>query len=88
MENCCRIKNGNGRLALEEVKARRIWKEYFKDLNNTNTQEQVSWVFRSDLHPKAEISREKSRDKKCRVYMGFMDLEKAYDRVNKVTINR
>ena len=26
--------------------------------------------------------REKAPEKKCRVYMGFMDLEKAYDRVN------
>ena len=28
-ESCCRIKNGNGRLALEEVEVQRIWKEYF-----------------------------------------------------------
>ena len=26
---------------------------------------------------------EKAREKKCRVYVGFMDLEKAYDRVNR-----
>ena len=26
---------------------------------------------------------EKVRDKKCRVYVGFMNLEKAYDRVNR-----
>ena len=26
---------------------------------------------------------EKAREKKCRVYAGFMDLEKAYDRVNR-----
>ena len=26
---------------------------------------------------------EKAREKKCRVYMGFRDFEKAYDRVNK-----
>ena len=26
---------------------------------------------------------EKAREKKCRVYGGFMDLEKAYDRVNR-----
>ena len=25
---------------------------------------------------------DKAREKKCRVYVGFMDLEKAYDRVN------
>ena len=28
----------------------------------------------------------KAREKKCRVYMGFMDLEKAYDRVYKETL--
>ena len=26
---------------------------------------------------------EKAREKKCRVYVGFMDLEKSYDRVNR-----
>ena len=26
---------------------------------------------------------EKAREKKCRVYMGFIDLEKAYNRVNR-----
>ena len=26
---------------------------------------------------------EKAREKKCRVYEGFMDLRKAYDRVNR-----
>ena len=26
---------------------------------------------------------EKARDKKCRVYVGFIDIEKAYDRVNR-----
>ena len=25
---------------------------------------------------------EKAREKKCRVYMGFIDMEKAYDKVN------
>ena len=25
---------------------------------------------------------EKARDKKCRLYMGFMDLKKTYDRIN------
>ena len=28
----------------------------------------------------------KAREKKCRVYVGFMDLEKAYDRVNRETL--
>ena len=33
-------------------------------------------VCRSDLLPK-------TREKKCRVYVGFMDLEKLYDTVNR-----
>ena len=33
-------------------------------------------VCRSDLHPKA-------RKKECKVYVGFMDMEKAYYRVNR-----
>ena len=37
MENCSIIKDENGRLALEEVKVRRIWKEYFEDLYNIDT---------------------------------------------------
>ena len=28
----------------------------------------------------------KAREKKCRTYVGFIDLEKAYDRVNKKTL--
>ena len=36
----------------------------------------------SDLHPKAD-RRESMGEKKCRVYEGFMDLEKVYDRVNR-----
>ena len=39
MENWSRIKDGNGRLALEEVEVRRIWKEYFYYID---TQEQVA----------------------------------------------
>ena len=31
---------------------------------------------------------EKARKEKCRVYMGFMDLEKTYDRVNRETLWR
>ena len=42
VEKYCSIKDGNGRLALEEVVVRRIWKEYFEDLYNTDTQEQVA----------------------------------------------
>ena len=43
VENCSRIKNGNGRLAVEEVEMRKIWKEYFEDLYNIDTQEHV-WL--------------------------------------------
>ena len=28
---------------------------------------------------------EKDREKKCRLYVGFMELEKAYDRVNRAS---
>ena len=41
-ENSNRIKDGNGRLVLEEVEVRRIWKEYYEDLYNIDTQEQVA----------------------------------------------
>ena len=37
-----RIKDGNGRLVLEEVEVRRIWKKYFDDLYNIDTQELVA----------------------------------------------
>ena len=36
------IKDGNGRLVLEEVEVQRIWKEYYEDLYNIDTQEQVA----------------------------------------------
>ena len=39
MENYSRIMDGNGRLGLEEVEIRRIWKEYFEDLHNVDTEE-------------------------------------------------
>ena len=42
VENCSRIKGGNGTLALEEVEVQRIWKEHFEDLYNIDTQEQVA----------------------------------------------
>ena len=42
MENCSRIKDGNWRLVLEEAEVQRIWKDYFEDLYNIDTQEQVS----------------------------------------------
>ena len=41
VEICRRIKDGNGRLEQEEEEVRRIRKQYFEDLYNINTQEQV-----------------------------------------------
>ena len=40
VENSNRIKDGNGRLVLEESKVQRIWKEYYEHLYNIDTQEQ------------------------------------------------
>ena len=37
VENSNGIKNGNGRLVLEEAEVRRIWKECYEDLFNINT---------------------------------------------------
>ena len=42
VKSCRRIKDENGALAMEDVEVRRIWKEYFEDLYNIDTQEQVS----------------------------------------------
>ena len=42
VKNSKRIKDGNVRLVLEQVKVRIIWKEYFEDPYNLDTQEQVS----------------------------------------------
>ena len=39
VENFNRIKDGNGRLALEETEVRRIWKDYYEVLYNIETQE-------------------------------------------------
>ena len=38
-----RIKNEIGRLGLEEVEVRKIWKEYFEDPYDIDTQEQVAF---------------------------------------------
>ena len=46
VESCSRIKDGNGRLAQGKDEVRRIWKEYFEDLYNIDTQEQVDRVRR------------------------------------------
>ena len=43
MESCSRIKDGNGRMAQREDELRMIWKEYFGDLCNTDTQDNV-WL--------------------------------------------
>ena len=40
-ENSNRIKDGNGRLALGEDEVPKIWKEYFEDLYNIDTQERA-----------------------------------------------
>ena len=42
VESSNRIKDGNGRLVLEEAEVQRIWKEYYEDLYNTDTQEHVA----------------------------------------------
>ena len=42
VENSNRIKDGNGKLVLEEVEVRKSWKEYYEDLYNRDTQEQVA----------------------------------------------
>ena len=45
VESCSGIKEGNGRLALGEYEVRKIWKEYFEGLFNTDNQEQVAvWL--------------------------------------------
>ena len=38
-----RIKDGNGRLALEESEVPRIWKEKFEDLYNIDSERQLFW---------------------------------------------
>ena len=43
VENCSRINNGNGILVLREDEMGRIWKEYFEDLYNIDTQEEVAF---------------------------------------------
>ena len=41
VESCSRAKDGKRRLALSEVEVRRIWKKYYKELYNVDTQEEV-----------------------------------------------
>ena len=40
VNNSNRKKDGNWRMILEEDEVQRIWKEYYEDLYNTDTQEQ------------------------------------------------
>ena len=42
VESCSRIKDGNERLAQGKHEAQRTWKEYFKDMYNIDTKEQVA----------------------------------------------
>ena len=42
VESFSRIKDGNGKLAHEEDEVRKIWKEYFEDLYNIDSQEQIA----------------------------------------------
>ena len=42
VESCSRVKDRNGRLAQVEDELRKIWKEYFEDVQNINTQEEVA----------------------------------------------
>ena len=42
VERCSRIKDGNGRLTQGEDEERKIWKEYFEDLYNIDTQKEVA----------------------------------------------
>ena len=41
VENCTRMKDGNGRLAQGEDKVRKIWKEYFEDVYNIDIRNQL-----------------------------------------------
>ena len=41
VKSCSRIKDGNGRMTLVAFEVWRIWEEYFEDLYNIDTQEQV-----------------------------------------------
>ena len=41
VESCSRIKDGNGRLAQGEDGVRRLWKDYFEDIYNIDTEEKV-----------------------------------------------
>ena len=38
VESCSRVKDGNGRTAQGEDEPRKIWREYFEELYNIDTQ--------------------------------------------------
>ena len=40
--SCSRIKNENGRLALGDDEVQSIWKDYFEDLYNIDSQGQIA----------------------------------------------
>ena len=42
VESFSRISNGNGRLNQGEDEVRKIWKKYFEDVYNIDTQEEVA----------------------------------------------
>ena len=42
MESCSKVKDGNRNLEQGEDEARKIWKKYFVDLYNIDTQEEVA----------------------------------------------
>ena len=41
-QSCTKIKDVMGRLAQEEGEVRKIWKEYFENLYNIDTQEKIA----------------------------------------------
>ena len=46
VEICSRIKDGNGRLVQGEDEVRKIWKKYFEDLYNIDTQKKKKLIRR------------------------------------------
>ena len=42
VDSCSRVKDGNGRLPQGEEETRKIWKDYFEDLCNIDTQEEIA----------------------------------------------
>ena len=42
VESCSKVNEGNWRLAQRKSEVRKIWKEYFEDLYNIDTQEEIA----------------------------------------------